>query len=91
MITRAAAWLLAACLLAACLLAACGFAHELETAGSPHMEFVVENGPHANLVYHAVCIAGKISCSREAYLKLWQEKLAWSAGDERLMRAFREK
>jgi hypothetical protein len=71
-----------------CLAALCP-ALELESIGSDRMEFIVENGRHANLVYHAICIAEKISCSSEAYQKLWKEKLSWSAADDRLMRAFK--
>ncbi|MEP7364499.1 MAG: hypothetical protein ABI972_14685 [Acidobacteriota bacterium] len=63
---------------------------EIETAGSARMEFVVENGAQANLVYHAVCIAEKISCTSASFQQLWKQKLAWSTNDERLMQAFRK-
>jgi hypothetical protein len=64
-------------------------ASELETIGSPRMEFTLENGAHANLVYHALCFAEQISCTREAYQKLWKENLSWSPADERMMSAFK--
>ncbi len=49
------------------------------------VDVTLDSGLFANTIYHVVCLAEQISCSRERIERFWNEELEWGDGDEQAL------
>ena len=49
---------------------------------APRVELHVDLKERVNAVYHLACLAGTISCTRDAFERFWKDRLGWTDADE---------
>src|SRR5215469_17661633 len=52
-------------------------------AADAPLQFHVDGTEFANAVYHTVCTTGRMSCSRDIYMRFWNEKYKATPEDVR--------
>ena len=51
-------------------------------SAAPRVELHVDLKERVNAVYHLACLAGTISCTRDAFERFWKERLGWTDADQ---------
>src|ERR1043165_3724464 len=60
----------------------------LAVAATAPLRFHVDATEFANTVYHTACTTGRMSCSRDIYLRFWNEKYKVTPEDGKHFDAF---
>lgn len=54
------------------------------------VELRVDLDERVNAVYHLVCLAGSIECTRDVFERLWKQRLGWTDTDQAAFDTWRE-